>query len=255
MLPVLRGCALPRRCRPCSDRFGSANQPVSGPGNRLGRESRYVGPLGHTAGMTFTTRTLTPETWTTSPRSLKPTTACGVAAGAWDSTRRASVLDHTREGNREAKRRHVRDETERSARCSSTTVTAASAGASSARRRKSPISRTGAPTTEGLAIRRTGGSAASSPTPRTAAGASPPLRSRQRSRKSSGPAAASSRPIRSRPSSGRPQRGAYLHTGPEELYAQYGFTRVRKIANGRPVMRTKILIPAARRRSRKAMLP
>jgi hypothetical protein len=36
-----------------------------------------------------------------------------------------------------------------------------------------------------------------------------------------------------------PERGAYLHTGPEELYAQYGFTRVRKIAKWR-VMRTKI---------------
>jgi predicted GNAT family acetyltransferase len=37
-----------------------------------------------------------------------------------------------------------------------------------------------------------------------------------------------------------PQRGAYLHTGPEELYAQYGFTRVRKIAKWRWVMRTTI---------------
>jgi hypothetical protein len=37
-----------------------------------------------------------------------------------------------------------------------------------------------------------------------------------------------------------PQRGAYLQTGPEELYAQYGFTRVRKIAKWRWVMRTKI---------------
>ena len=37
-----------------------------------------------------------------------------------------------------------------------------------------------------------------------------------------------------------PQRGAYLHTGPEELYAQYRFTRVRKIAKWRWVMRTKI---------------
>ena len=37
-----------------------------------------------------------------------------------------------------------------------------------------------------------------------------------------------------------PQRGAYLHTGPEELYARYGFTRVRKIAKWRWVMRTKI---------------
>jgi hypothetical protein len=30
-----------------------------------------------------------------------------------------------------------------------------------------------------------------------------------------------------------PQRGAYLHTGPEELYARYGFTRVRRIAKWR----------------------
>ena len=37
-----------------------------------------------------------------------------------------------------------------------------------------------------------------------------------------------------------PQRGAYLHTGPEELYARYGFTRVRKIAKWRWVMRTEI---------------
>ena len=34
-----------------------------------------------------------------------------------------------------------------------------------------------------------------------------------------------------------PQRGAYLHTGPEELYTRYGFTRVRKIAKWRWVMR------------------
>jgi hypothetical protein len=37
-----------------------------------------------------------------------------------------------------------------------------------------------------------------------------------------------------------PQRGAYLHTGPEELYARYGFTRVRKIAKLRWVMRTRV---------------
>ena len=37
-----------------------------------------------------------------------------------------------------------------------------------------------------------------------------------------------------------PQRGAYLHTGPEELYARYGFTRVRKIAKWRWVMRARI---------------
>ena len=52
-----------------------------------------------------------------------------------------------------------------------------------------------------------------------------------------------------------PQRGAYLHTGPEELYAQYGFTRVRKIAKVAVGHAHQDLIPAARRRSRKAMLP
>jgi GNAT superfamily N-acetyltransferase len=37
-----------------------------------------------------------------------------------------------------------------------------------------------------------------------------------------------------------PQRGAYLHTGPEELYRGHGFTRVRKIAKWRWVMRTTV---------------
>lgn len=36
------------------------------------------------------------------------------------------------------------------------------------------------------------------------------------------------------------QRGAYLHTGPEELFAHYNFTRVRKIAKWRWVMRAQI---------------
>ena len=37
-----------------------------------------------------------------------------------------------------------------------------------------------------------------------------------------------------------PQRGAYPHTGPEELYTRYGFTRVRKIAKWRWVMRATV---------------
>lgn len=40
-----------------------------------------------------------------------------------------------------------------------------------------------------------------------------------------------------------PQRGAYLHTGPEELYAGFGFVRDRKIAKWRWVMRADV--PAA----------
>lgn len=37
-----------------------------------------------------------------------------------------------------------------------------------------------------------------------------------------------------------PQRGAYLHTGPETLFAELGFTRDRKIAKWRWVMRQHV---------------
>ena len=40
-----------------------------------------------------------------------------------------------------------------------------------------------------------------------------------------------------------PQRGAYLHTGPEELFAQHGFVRVRRIAKWRWVMRATLTQP------------
>jgi GNAT superfamily N-acetyltransferase len=40
-----------------------------------------------------------------------------------------------------------------------------------------------------------------------------------------------------------PQRGAYLHTGPEELFTQHGFVRVRRIAKWRWVMRATISQP------------
>ena len=38
----------------------------------------------------------------------------------------------------------------------------------------------------------------------------------------------------------KPQRGAYLHTGPEELYTEFGFVRDRKIAKWRWVMRAEL---------------
>lgn len=38
----------------------------------------------------------------------------------------------------------------------------------------------------------------------------------------------------------KPQRGAYLHTGPEELYAGFGFVRDRQIAKWRWVMRVEL---------------
>jgi hypothetical protein len=37
-----------------------------------------------------------------------------------------------------------------------------------------------------------------------------------------------------------PQRGAYLHTGPEDLFTELGFTRDRQIAKWRWVMRRRV---------------
>lgn len=37
-----------------------------------------------------------------------------------------------------------------------------------------------------------------------------------------------------------PQRGAYFHTGPETLFAEFGFTRDRQIAKWRWVMRLRV---------------
>ncbi len=61
-------------------------------GNRLGRQSRYVRPLGHTAGVTFTTRMLTPETWDDFAALVQVNNGVWVAAGALDSTRRAWAM-------------------------------------------------------------------------------------------------------------------------------------------------------------------
>lgn len=38
----------------------------------------------------------------------------------------------------------------------------------------------------------------------------------------------------------KPQRGAYFHTGPEELFAEFGFIRDRRIAKWRWVMRMEL---------------
>jgi hypothetical protein len=43
-----------------------------------------------------------------------------------------------------------------------------------------------------------------------------------------------------------PQRGAYLHTGPESLFADFGFVRDRKVAKWRWVMRLEVPCRSAR---------
>lgn len=50
-----------------------------------------------------------------------------------------------------------------------------------------------------------------------------------------------------------PQRGAYLHTGPEALYERFGFVRDRKIAKWRWVMRVQVT--ASRPADRSALTP
>ncbi len=42
-----------------------------------------------------------------------------------------------------------------------------------------------------------------------------------------------------------PQRGAYLHTGPEDLFTEFGFERDRRIAKWRWVMRRRIPSPGS----------
>ena len=37
-----------------------------------------------------------------------------------------------------------------------------------------------------------------------------------------------------------PQRGAFLHTGPEDLFEEFGFERDRRIAKWRWVMRRQV---------------
>lgn len=37
-----------------------------------------------------------------------------------------------------------------------------------------------------------------------------------------------------------PQQGAYLHTGPESLFAEFGFTRDRQIAKWRWVVQRRV---------------
>jgi hypothetical protein len=38
----------------------------------------------------------------------------------------------------------------------------------------------------------------------------------------------------------KPQRGAYFHTGPEDLFSSFGFERDRQVAKWRWVMRLRV---------------
>jgi hypothetical protein len=72
---------------------------------RLAVKSRYFGPLGHTTGMTLTTRMLTPQTWDDFAALVEANN--GVWGGCWCIGFHPEGVGHGREGNRELKRGHV----------------------------------------------------------------------------------------------------------------------------------------------------
>jgi hypothetical protein len=195
-------------------------------------------PLGHTAGMTFTTRMLTPETWDDFAALVEVNN--GVWGGCWCMGFHPEGVGagHTREGNREAKRRHVTRGTVHQVlvydgeRCVGWCQFGSPPELPNIKNRGAydrgaddpPDWRIGCIFTNakdrGRGVAATAVAAALDEITRAGGGVVEAY-----------PEQTGQRP---------PQRGAYLHTGPEELYAQYGFTRVRKIAKWRWVMRTKI---------------
>jgi hypothetical protein len=129
---------------------------------------------------------------------------------------------------------------EPSTRCSSTRTTPAWAGASTGPRLSCPTSRTPRPTPRTSAACRTGGSAASSPTSRTEGQgvARAAVAAALAAIKEAGGGIVEAYPeqVEGRP----PQRGSYLHTGPETLFEELGFARDRQIAKWRWVMRLTV---------------
>jgi GNAT superfamily N-acetyltransferase len=200
--------------------------------------SRYVRPLGHTAGMTFTTRMLTPETWDDFAALVEASN--GVWGGCWCMGFHPEGVGagHTREGNREAKRRHVTRGTVRQVlvydgdRCVGWCQFGSPPELPNINNRRTYDQGAGDPPDWRIGCIFTNAKDRG----KGVAAAAVAAALDEIKRAGGGVVEAYPEQTEQRP----PQRGAYLHTGPEELYAQYGFTRVRKIAKWRWVMRTKI---------------
>lgn len=192
--------------------------------------------LGHTRGMTLTTRMLTPETWDDFAALAEGNN--GVWGGCWCIGFHPEGVGHGREGNRELKRQHVTRGTVRQVlgydgdRCVGWCQFGPPTEVAAIKNPKAyekdlaelPDWRIGCIFTN--AKDRGKGVAATE-----VAAALDEIR-----RPGGGVVEAYPEQTEQRP----PQRGAYLHTGPEQLYARYGFTRVRKIAKWRWVMHAKV---------------
>ena len=187
-------------------------------------------------GMALTTRMLTPETWDDFAALVEANN--GVWGGCWCIGFHPEGAGHGREGNRELKRGHVTRGTVRQVlvydgdRCvgwcqfgpPAEVVTIKNPKAYEKGLAELPDWRIGCIFTN--AKDRGKGVAAAA-----VAAALEEIR-----RAGGGVVEAYPEQTQERP----PQRGAYLHTGPEELYARYGYTRVRKIAKWRWVMRVSV---------------
>ena len=188
----------------------------------------------------YQTRLLTPETWDDFAGLVEANN--GVWGGCWcmGFHPEGAGRVHTPAGNRAAKR--PTPPRAPSTRSWSTRAMSASAGASSAPPPSCRTSRTGLPMSASSTQFRPGGSDVSSPEANIEGGGwhapqSPPYWKRSKT-----PAVGSSRPTPSRSSDRPPQRGAYLHTGPESLYEEFGFQRDRRIAKWRWVMRLNLAV-------------
>lgn len=186
--------------------------------------------------MTYVTRLLTPETWADFAALVEASN--GVWGGCWcmgfhpeGSAARRPTTGRPRSGTRA---------TARSTRCWSTTATRRSGGASSARRPSLPHIKNSAAYEKDLGDLPTwrigciftGSRHRGKGVARAAVTAA-----LEEIRKAGGGVVeAYPEQVVDR----KPQRGAYLHTGPETLYEDLGFVRDRQIAKWRWVMRREV---------------
>src|ERR1700722_4427811 len=172
----------------------------------------------------------------TSPHWLRRTTVSGVAAGASAFIPRGSA--RTAQGPANAKLSSRMRTTAPSTRFSCTVTVAAWAGVSTGHRPRWLASRTPRPMKRVSPSCPTGGSAACSPAPGPAAKARAGVAAALAAIAHAGGGLVEAYPEQV---AGRdPQRGAYLHTGPESLFEEFGFVRDRRVAKWRWVMRLRV---------------
>lgn len=187
-------------------------------------------------GMTLTTRMLTPQTWDDFAALVEANN--GVWGGCWCIGFHPEGVGHGREGNRELKRQHVTRGTVHQVlvydgdRCVGWCQFGSPSELPTIKNRKAYDRDAADPPQWRIGCIFTN----SKDRGKGVAAAAVAAALDEIKRAGGGVVEAYPEQTEERPA----QRGAYLHTGPEELYARYGFTRVRKIAKWRWVMRATV---------------